>query len=110
MQYNPEPTNVQGQYNPEPMNIPGQQNPATFQSTEARRASTTTPDPHYDLVSVLYHALEGAQTCAHYAEDAGRVGDNELAQFFVQAQQNQNACAEKAKQLLNRRLSQSTPH
>lgn len=101
MQYNPQnPENTQYQQN----------NPAAFQSAESQRASTTTPDPHYDLVSVLYHALEGAQTCARYAEDAGRTGDQELAQFFVQVQQNQVACSERAKQLLSRYLGQSTLH
>lgn len=83
-----------------------QQNAATFQGTDAHRVSTHTSDKHYDLVSVLYHALEGAQTYAQYAEDAGREGDKELAQFFVQVQQNQLACVEKAKQLLAQRLSQ----
>lgn len=89
------------------------QNPAG--STEAgfagtQRTSTNTLDPHYDLISVLYHALEGAQTCAQYVADANRTGDQELAQFFVQAQQNQVACAEKAKQLLGRRLGPTTAH
>ena len=81
---------------------------ADLQATEGHRISTNTPDQHYDLVSVLYHALEGAQTCAQYAEDAGREGDKELAQFFVQAQQGQLAFAEKAKQLLGRRLTQGS--
>jgi hypothetical protein len=98
------------QYNPQnPENTSYQQNPA-FQPAESQRAATSTPDPYYDLVSVLYHALEGAQTCVQYADDAGRVGDQELAQFFVQTQQNQMACSERAKQLLSRRLIQSTPH
>lgn len=109
MQYNPEYENVQGQ--PTPGAMPGaQQNPAMMQGTQEKRVPTNTPDPHYDLISILYHSLEGAQTCAVYAEDAGRVGDQELAQFFVQAQQNQNACADRAKQLLSRRLGQGTLH
>jgi len=101
MQYNPQYENVQGQ---------SQQNPATFQGSEAQPVATNTPDPQYDLISVLYHALEGAQTCARYSEDASRVGDKELVQFFMQANQNQIACAERAKQLLSRHLSQSTLH
>lgn len=86
-----------------------QQNPM-YQAAGTQRVSTNTPDTHYDLVSVLYHALEGAQTYAQYADDANREGDQELAQFFVQTQQNHIACADKAKQLLGRRLGQSSLH
>lgn len=103
------------QYNQNPQSQPGQNpvnpvNPAEAGFTDVRRTSTNTPDPHYDLISVLYHALEGAQTAALYAEDAGRVGDQELSQFFVQVQQNQVACSEKAKQLLGRRLGSGSLH
>jgi len=62
--------------------------------------ATNTSNTVYDLVSVLYHALEGARTCAIYAQDATRSGDQELAQFFSQAQQDQIACGDRAKQLL----------
>jgi hypothetical protein len=99
------------QYNQDPQQY--SQNPATPTGaafTEPRGTATNTPDQHYDLISVLYHALEGAQTSARYAEDAGRTGDQELAQFFVQVQQNQVACAEKAKQLLGRRLGSAPVH
>ena len=77
------------QYNSDANQNANQQNPAAFQQEEERRISTNTPDKHYDLISVLYHALEGAQTYAQYAEDAGRAGDKELAQFFLQVQQQQ---------------------
>jgi hypothetical protein len=98
------------QYSQEPQYGQNPANPTEAGFTGTQRTSTNTPDPHYDLVSVLYHALGSAQTCAQYATDANRVGDQELAQFFVQEQQNQVACAEKAKQLLGRRLSPSTVH
>ena len=65
---------------------------------------THTPNPQYDLISVLYHALEGGQTCDIYVKDAEQAGDNELAQFFRQVQQEQTMCADKAKQLLARRV------
>jgi hypothetical protein len=64
--------------------------------------STGTSNEQYDLVSVLYHALEGAQTYARYVEDAGQ--DKELAQFFMKAQQEENDRAERAKQLLMNRM------
>lgn len=98
------------QYNPEPENVQNQPNPAAFQSTEAHRVSTNTPDKDYDLISVIYHALEGAQTYAQYVEDASSVGDTELTQFFLQTQQSQISCADRAKQLLSQRLGQSVLH
>lgn len=99
MQYNQEP-----QYNPNPVS------PTESGAIGAQRTVTNTPDPHYDLISILYHALEGAQTSARYVADANQVGDQELAQFFTQAQQNQVACADRAKQLLVRRLGPVTSH
>lgn len=98
------------QYNRGNENIQGQQNPGTYPGAEGNRVSTNMPDPHFDLISVLYHALEGAQVCAQYAEDANREGDKELAQFFIQAQQNQLSCAERAKQLLGRCVGQGALH
>lgn len=38
--------------------------------------TTRTRDEHYDLVSVLYHALHGAENCDLYA---GVAGDERLA-------------------------------
>lgn len=49
---------------------------------------TGTRDETYDLVSVLYHALQGAQTAMQYVQDAEREGDPELVRFFRDAQVN----------------------
>lgn len=72
----------------------------------SQQSRTTTTDKHYDLVSVLYHALNGAQTYASYVQDAQREGDQELVQFFQQVYQEENARAERAKQILARRMTQ----
>lgn len=61
---------------------------------------TGTRDEHYNLVSVLYHALEGAETCDTYAIDAEATGDERLAVFFREAQEVQVGLAERAKMLL----------
>jgi hypothetical protein len=37
-------------------------------------------DEHYDLVSILYPALQGAETYDTYISDAEVVGDQELTQ------------------------------
>ncbi len=62
--------------------------------------STGTHDEHYNLVSVLYHALHGAENCAIYALDAEAAGRDDLATFFREAQVVQAGLAEGAKELL----------
>ncbi len=62
--------------------------------------TTGTRDEHYNLVSVLYHALQSADTCDHYAMDAQAAGDERLAGFFRETQDIQTQVAERAKELL----------
>ncbi|MDP9378931.1 MAG: hypothetical protein M3Q29_02060 [Chloroflexota bacterium] len=71
----------------------------------AGNALTGTRDPVYDLVSVLYHALQGAETNAVYADDALFGGDAELVDFFAEVQSQDRARAERAKTLLRRYLA-----
>ena len=61
---------------------------------------TSFSNQHYDLVSVLYHALESAQNAATYVRDAQ--GDQQLSQFFQQVQQQNNAVAQQAQQLISK--------
>lgn len=63
---------------------------------------TGTGNETFDLVSVLYHALEGAQTYGRYCQDAQQVGNRDLEQFFQQCQQEDIRRAEQAKQLLGK--------
>ena len=67
---------------------------------------TGTADKQYNLVSVLYHALEGASTYDRYMQDAQKAGDRELADFFQEAKEQSRKCADRAKELLSKRLSQ----
>jgi hypothetical protein len=62
--------------------------------------TTGTKDEHYNLISVLYHALHGADNCEHYAMDAETVGDERLGAFFREAQAAQVQIAERGKELL----------
>jgi hypothetical protein len=66
--------------------------------------NTGTNNSTYNLVSVLYHALQGADLYEQYASDAG--GDQDLAGFFRDIQQQEKQRAERAKQLLATRLQQ----
>jgi hypothetical protein len=62
--------------------------------------ATGTRDEHYNLVSVLYHALREADNCDQYALDAEAAGNERLAAFFREAQGGQMLLAERAKELL----------
>ena len=62
--------------------------------------TTGTRDEHYNLISVLYHALHGAENCDRYASDAEISGDEPLATFFREAQVLQTELAERAKGML----------
>ena len=62
--------------------------------------TTGTRDEHYNLVSVLYHALQGADTCDHYAMDAEAAADERLAGFFRETQGLHTEVAERAKEML----------
>ncbi|HEX2870065.1 MAG TPA: hypothetical protein VHP33_02390 [Polyangiaceae bacterium] len=63
-----------------------------------------TEDHEYALVSVLYHALQGAQACEQYVNDAERGDDPELVRFFLDCIQEQQQRAARAKQLLAGRI------
>jgi hypothetical protein len=66
--------------------------------------NTGTNNTTYNLVSVLYHALQGADLYEKYASEAG--SDQDLANFFREVQQQEKQRAERAKQLLATRLQQ----
>lgn len=66
------------------------------------QGNTGTDDNLYNLVSVLYHALQGAETYDKYISDAG--GDQELASFMRDVKEEGTRRAERAKELLARRL------
>lgn len=61
-----------------------------------------TMDKDFNLVSVLYHALQGLDTCQRYRQDAQREGSPEVAQFMDQVMQQQQQIAQRAKELLFR--------
>jgi len=67
---------------------------------DAGERTTGTHDEQFNLISVLYHALHGAENCEIYAVDAEAAGDARLAGFFREAQETQRQLAERAKELL----------
>ncbi len=70
--------------------------------------STGARDVEYNLISIAYHALQGAETMDMYVSDAERSGDQELAQFFRDVQQNNRQLADRARQLLRRQVGQGS--
>jgi 4-diphosphocytidyl-2C-methyl-D-erythritol kinase len=69
--------------------------------------TTGTSDEHYDLVSVLYHALDVAETYDIYIEDAQEARDQELVDFFRDIQNQNREVVVRAKELLKQRLNRA---
>lgn len=76
------------------------------QGGTATSSATGVSDPTFNLVSILYHALQAAQTYDTYIRDAEQHGDTNLAQFLRQIQLEDRNRAQYAMQLLSQRASQ----
>jgi hypothetical protein len=73
---------------------------------EPSKDNTGTPDITYNLVSTIYHALQGAETEARYIADAEATGDEETIKFFRNLKQENARRADDAKRLLAKHLGQ----
>jgi hypothetical protein len=87
--------------------------PGTTSGTRASTAGGTqqgmmgqTPDTTYNLISVMYHTLQGCQTYEQYAHDAEQAGQQEIAQFFRDTGREFERCAQRGQQLLAQCLQQ----
>ena len=88
----------------------------TSGGTSATRGSTTggmqavsggqIPDTTYNLISVLYHTLQGCQAYEQYAQDAEQAGQQEIAEFFRKTGREFEQCAQHGQQLLAQCLQQ----
>ncbi len=58
----------------------------------------------YDLVAVLHQTLEAIADCDIYIKDAESAEDVELIDFFTSLQTSKSQIAEKAQQLLAKRI------
>lgn len=67
--------------------------------------ATEMRDEQYDLISALYHMVEGAWKYEQYAYDAETAGDAELTELFREAQRQHKNLADRAKTLLGSRLT-----
>ncbi|HZB45910.1 MAG TPA: hypothetical protein VE360_11720 [Pyrinomonadaceae bacterium] len=76
------------------------------QISDDSQGDTGTPDITYNLISTIYHTLQGAETQAMYIADAEQTGDQELIQFFRDIKEENQRRADRAKQLLARYVGQ----
>ena len=65
-------------------------------------------DITFDLVSILYHCLEGAETYGKYIQDAQGSGNNDMVQFFRDVQQEEQQRAQRCQQLLQQHMNQQS--
>jgi hypothetical protein len=69
------------------------------------QGQTGTRNETYDLISVLYHALQGAENCQTYLNDAK---EGEIRDFLQQALQSQRQIADQGKRVLEQCLGRDT--
>ena len=68
---------------------------------QEQSAQTGTRNETYDVIAVLYHALQGAENCQIYIKDAQ---DGPSRQFLEQALHMQRQLADQGKQVLHQLL------
>jgi hypothetical protein len=73
--------------------------------TASSQEQTGERDPNYNLISVLYHALQGAETISQYI--ASSKGDEELQEFLETTRDDYKRVASEARGLLADRLEAS---
>jgi hypothetical protein len=81
--------------------------PSQHRAVASAEQAIGTKDDPYNLVSVLSHALQGAETAQQYLQDADQPGDQELGQFVREVQDWQRHLGTRAKAVLTQRLSAS---
>lgn len=65
-----------------------------------RQGQQGVPDLEYDLISLIYHNLQGVEASGRYVSDAVEAGDDACAEVFRQAQQAYLEQADRARQRL----------
>ena len=61
-------------------------------------------DKNYNLIAVLYHSSDNVESLRTYVQDAEQEGDQELAEVFGAALENNLTAAQRAKEMLVARL------
>jgi hypothetical protein len=79
-------------------------------ATATAEHKTSVKDEVYNIVSVLYHALQGGETSVQYLQDAQGAGDQKLVQFFQEVQECHQHLATRAKEVLTQYLEHGNSH
>lgn len=79
-------------------------------ATAPAEHTTGVQDALYNVVSVLYHALQGGESSMQYLHDAQKSGDQGLVQFFQEVQECQHHLAMRAKEVLAQCLERDNGH
>jgi len=66
---------------------------------------TGTRNETFNVIAILYHALQGAENCQTYLKDAH---DSQTRDFFQQALQSQRQLADRGKEILQQCLQKDT--
>jgi hypothetical protein len=75
------------------------------QKSDDSQGDTGTRDITYDLVSIIYHSLQGAETTAMFIGDAEQEHCQDCGQFFRETKEEYERRADRAKQLLTTHLA-----
>ncbi|HEY3666660.1 MAG TPA: hypothetical protein VGL19_11690 [Polyangiaceae bacterium] len=75
-------------------------------SASASEDTDIEEDELFALVSVLYHALQGASASRKYINDAQTASDDELKEFFQRCRMEDGERASEAKRLLVSRVDE----
>ncbi len=68
---------------------------------------TGTRNETFNIVSVLYHSLQSAETIDKYLQDSGQTGGSDITKFLQETKEENMRCADRAKQLLAEQLGNS---
>ena len=80
----------------------------TQKGTKMTDQQASTTDTTYNLISVIYHALQAVDTYHTYLRDADETGDSELSGMLQIAIEQQRDLSTKAKVLLSQRLGEGS--
>jgi hypothetical protein len=69
---------------------------------------TGTRNETYNVIAILYHALQGAENCQTYLQDAQDAQEGQVRNFIQHALQTQRQLADQGKQVLQQCLQQDT--
>jgi arginine utilization protein RocB len=75
------------------------------QISDNSQGDTGTHDITYDLVSVIYHSLKGAETTAMFIADAEQEKCEECVEFLRETKEEYTRRADRAKELLTKHLA-----